>query len=175
MAKSLNRPRNYPNQQSFVGQKTNNSPPKLGNQLYGKTETDEVRKPPSWDHSHKIDHRRIEDDDEMIEIHVNDENKNIQRDFKCPWRLLFQEMKYFEAHAKDSYQDDLDISVHCDVAIFEWLMWYIKNKSDPQLSKFITSSCKKCNFDIDFLQLFENGMIRGRLCQVCCRTFTRHC
>ena len=48
-------------------------------------------------------------------------------------------MKYFEAHAKDSYQDDLDISVHCDVAIFEWLMRYIKNKSDPQLSKPFTT------------------------------------
>ena len=45
-------------------------------------------------------------------------------------------MKYFESHAKDSYYDDLDISVHCDVAIFEWLMRYIKNKSDPTLSKF---------------------------------------
>lgn len=44
-------------------------------------------------------------------------------------------MKYFESHAKDGYQDDLDISVHCDVAIFEWLMRYIHNKSDPKLSK----------------------------------------
>jgi hypothetical protein len=43
-------------------------------------------------------------------------------------------MKYFECHAKDAYQEDLDISVHCDVAIFEWLMRYIKDKSDPQLT-----------------------------------------
>lgn len=68
-------------------------------------------------------------DDDIIEIHVNvnDENKN----FKCPKKLLFQEMKYFEIHAKDCCGDDLDISVQCDVQIFEWLMRYIKNKNNP--------------------------------------------
>ena len=71
------------------------------------------------------------DEEEMIEIHVNDETKGIQRDFKCPKKLLFREMKYFKNHAKESYSDDLDISVHCDVAIFEWLMRYIRDKSDP--------------------------------------------
>jgi len=39
--------------------------------------------------------------------------------------LLFTEMRYFEAHASDSYKEDLDISVHCDIAIFEWLMRYV--------------------------------------------------
>lgn len=75
-------------------------------------------------------------------------------------------MKYFEAHAKDSYQDDLDISVHCDVAIFEWLMRYIKNKSEPQLSKPVDPSRQECHLHPDILQLLEDGQPRNRLHQV---------
>ena len=42
----------------------------------------------------------------------------------------FQNMKYFEKFLADneSGYDDIDISVHCDVEIFEWLMNYIHNK-----------------------------------------------
>lgn len=42
-------------------------------------------------------------------------------------------MKYFEKHLKmtDS-ADDIDISVHCDIKIFEWLMDYI-NDRNPKL------------------------------------------
>lgn len=29
--------------------------------------------------------------------------------------------------------DDIDISVHCDIKIFEWLMRYLKDKKDPTL------------------------------------------
>lgn len=42
-------------------------------------------------------------------------------------------MKYFEKHLKmtDS-ADDIDISVHCDIKIFEWLMSYL-NDLNPNL------------------------------------------
>lgn len=42
--------------------------------------------------------------------------------------ILLKEMKYFEKHLKmtDS-ADDIDISVHCDIKIFEWLMNYLNN------------------------------------------------
>lgn len=42
-------------------------------------------------------------------------------------------MKYFEKHLKmtDS-ADDIDISVHCDIKIFEWLMSYL-NDMNPKL------------------------------------------
>lgn len=47
--------------------------------------------------------------------------------------ILLKEMKYFEKHLKmtDS-ADDIDISVHCDIKIFEWLMNYI-NDLKPKL------------------------------------------
>ena len=70
-------------------------------------------------------------DDDLIKINVIDENKNKEQAFTIQRKLLFQEMKYFEAHASDSYQEDLDISVHCDIAIFEWLMRYVKEKLNP--------------------------------------------
>jgi hypothetical protein len=61
-------------------------------------------------------------------IHVIDENKNKQKDFKCSLSILLKHMKYFEKHLKSSEStDDIDISVHCDVLIFEWLLNYIEN------------------------------------------------
>jgi len=29
--------------------------------------------------------------------------------------------------------DDIDISVHCDIKIFEWLMKYLKDNNEPKL------------------------------------------
>jgi len=43
-------------------------------------------------------------------------------------------MKYFEQYLVDvNSLDDIDISVHCDIKIFDWLMRYLKNDSDPKL------------------------------------------
>ncbi len=42
-------------------------------------------------------------------------------------------MKYFEKYLCDNKNiEDIDISVHCDINIFDWLMRYI-HKKDPQL------------------------------------------
>jgi len=38
-------------------------------------------------------------------------------------------MKYFEKYLSDSKSlDDIDISVHCDIGIFDWLMKHIHRK-----------------------------------------------
>jgi hypothetical protein len=42
-------------------------------------------------------------------------------------------MKYFEKYLSESKNiEDIDISVHCDINIFDWLMRYI-HKKDPKL------------------------------------------
>lgn len=42
--------------------------------------------------------------------------------------LLLKHMKYFEKHLKATEPtEDIDISVHWDVVIFEWLLNYIEN------------------------------------------------
>ncbi len=62
-------------------------------------------------------------------IHVCDEAKNLKQDFVCSRNLLVKEMRYFEEYLSVDPQrwDEVDISVHCDVQIFDWLMNYVKS------------------------------------------------
>lgn len=66
----------------------------------------------------------------------------VKQDFHCPRDLLVHEMHYFaEYFATDAQRwEDVDISVHCDVQIFDWLMKYVKRGTKevpvcPQLGK----------------------------------------
>jgi hypothetical protein len=59
-------------------------------------------------------------------IHVCDENRKINKDFKCNKTILLSHMKYFQKFKTGtSSLEDLDISVHCDIQIFEWLIKYL--------------------------------------------------
>jgi len=81
--------------------------------------------------------------DDIVVIHVCDENRHISKDFCCKRDVLVKSMKYFEnflAENENGY-DDIDISVHCDVEIFEWLMTYIHTPDNPpHLEKSIVVS-----------------------------------
>jgi hypothetical protein len=69
----------------------------------------------------------------QIIIHVCDEGKKRNQDFKCDRTILVNNMKYFEKYLSDNKNiEDIDISVHCDINIFDWLMRYI-HKKDPKL------------------------------------------
>lgn len=67
----------------------------------------------------------------------------VRQDFSCPRDLLVKEMKYFAEYLSMEPQrwEEVDISVHCDVQIFDWLMHYVKrsiaNNEDtvPKLGK----------------------------------------
>jgi hypothetical protein len=66
-----------------------------------------------------------------ITIHVIDENKDMQKDFTIERNLLTRHMKYFQKCLKDIPQnEEIDISVHCDAQIFEWLIKYIELRED---------------------------------------------
>jgi hypothetical protein len=60
------------------------------------------------------------------------QNRLINRDFKVNRLLLLSHMKYFTTYlsGSDSF-DDIDISVHCDVHIFDWLVKYVHNQAKP--------------------------------------------
>ena len=98
----------------------------------------------------------------QIVIHVCDEAKRLKQDFACPRDLLVSEMKYFSynlndslaksnssgAHAHSSIShaalskkslDEIDISVHCDINIFDWLMRYVK-RNHPYLNEINIAS-----------------------------------
>jgi Domain of unknown function (DUF3342) len=59
-------------------------------------------------------------------------------------------MKYFEKYLADQKSlDEIDISVHCDISIFEWLMNYVHSRNpvlDVKLAVSILISS-------DFLQM----------------------
>lgn len=101
-----------------------------------------------------------------IVIHVSDENRGITRDVTCNRNLLIDGMAYFRVQVASSSTlvhslafptqtisscpirlcaqsylsgnngDEVDISVHCDVNIFEWLVRFLKNvgtANEPKL------------------------------------------
>ncbi|OMJ85002.1 hypothetical protein SteCoe_13777 [Stentor coeruleus] len=91
--------------------------------------------------------------EEEIIIHVCDEGKKINRDFKCPKNILVAKMKYFESHLQNCQAvEDLEISVHCDVDIFEWLIQYMLGKEKPflEMNKVISILISS-----EFLQMQE--------------------
>ncbi|XP_035734208.1 uncharacterized protein KIAA1841 homolog [Vespa mandarinia] len=61
-----------------------------------------------------------------VEIHVCDEGKNMKKDFRCPQKLLIQKMHYFADITAGQKLEEIDISVHCDIVIFDWLMRWVK-------------------------------------------------
>lgn len=64
-----------------------------------------------------------------VTIHVCDEVKGASRDFTCPQKLLVSKMGYFADVTAGQRLEDIDISVHCDLQIFEWLMRWVKKDS----------------------------------------------
>lgn len=71
----------------------------------------------------------IQKNKELITIHVFDENRKVNKDFKCQRDLLVKYMKYFEVYLTEATSvDDIDISVHCDIKIFEWLIRYLHHR-----------------------------------------------
>ena len=61
-----------------------------------------------------------------VVIHVCDETRDAKKDFTCPQDLLLSQMGYFRDITSGQSLEDVDISVHCDVTIFEWLMDWLK-------------------------------------------------
>lgn len=67
----------------------------------------------------------------------------VKQDFQCSRDLLVKEMQYFAEYLSTDAQrwEEVDISVHCDVQIFDWLMKYVKRgtkevKDPPRLGTF---------------------------------------
>lgn len=95
-----------------------------------------------------------------------DENRKVNKDFTCEKELLVTHMKYFEKYLTEATSvDDIDISVHCDIKIFEWLMKYLKQKdgdktvpqptdpNDPTGPKLDIKNVISILISSDFLQM----------------------
>ncbi|XP_001984205.2 uncharacterized protein KIAA1841 homolog [Drosophila grimshawi] len=77
-------------------------------------------------------HSRQERKEAEVVIHVCDEVKNTSRDFTCPQSLLVSKMGYFADVTAGQRLEEMDISVHCDIQIFDWLMKWIKHSAQSQ-------------------------------------------
>jgi hypothetical protein len=101
----------------------------------------------------KLSFNELQNSNNIIVIHVNDETRQVTKDFCCCRNILVQNMKYFETFLieNENGYDDIDISVHCDVDIFEWLMTYIHNlDSYPPIEQSMVVSIL---ISSDFLQM----------------------
>lgn len=63
-----------------------------------------------------------------LTIHVCDEVKGVSRDFTCPQKLLVSKMGYFADITSGQKLEEMDISVHCDLEIFDWLIKWVKKE-----------------------------------------------
>ena len=52
--------------------------------------------------------------------------RGTKKDFTCPQGVLMDKMAYFKEITDGQHLDDVDISVHCDIKIFDWLMCWVK-------------------------------------------------
>jgi len=95
----------------------------------------------------------------LVLIHVCDENKKVTQDFKCDRHLLLQHMKYFEKYLVNDQKnlDEIDISVHCDIVIFDWLMKFVHRQKPEQDIKNAVSIL----ISSDFLQM--SGLVEDSL------------
>jgi hypothetical protein len=96
-------------------------------------------------------------------IHVIDDGKNDKRDFTFSRSLLVKYMKYFDKCLKKiSDNDDIDISIHCDALIFEWMLNYIfameeyekkqneKERMNRKSNQNMALKVQKCNGKEEF-------------------------
>ncbi|KAJ3405426.1 hypothetical protein HDU80_001348 [Chytriomyces hyalinus] len=89
-----------------------------------------------------------------VVIHVYDENRNAKRDFYCKQYLLLREMKFFSYLAeRAATSNQVDIDVHCDIEVFEWLMMFITRQRPALEPKSVVSILISSNFlQMDSLQ-----------------------
>lgn len=102
-------------------------------------------------------------------IHVIDDSKKEKRDFTFSRSLLVKYMKYFDRCLKKiSDNDEIDISIHCDAVIFEWLLNYIfameeyekKQQESERINKTSWQlKVQKCADNSQEKQLFANSAI----------------
>jgi hypothetical protein len=94
-------------------------------------------------------------------IHVCDEAKKKTQDFRCDRTLLLSNMKYFEKYLNSQQSlEDIDISVHCDISIFDWLMKFVHGlKPDLEVKNSVSILISS-----DFLQMA--GLVENSLCFV---------
>jgi hypothetical protein len=91
----------------------------------------------------------------QISITVCDEAKTLKRQFSCNRSLLIREMRYFADYLKDEPEqlEEVDISVHCDLDIFQWLMSFVNRRSSSSIPELEPRIAISILISSDFLKM----------------------
>ncbi|KAL3668254.1 hypothetical protein V7S43_006348 [Phytophthora oleae] len=91
-----------------------------------------------------------------VVIHVFDEFRKSSKEFTCQRDLLLDKMKYFQAYLNEANEhDEIDISVHCDVEIFELLMEYMHQRDHEWRPRITLDNIASILVSSEFLQIEE--------------------
>eukprot|EP01135_Chromosphaera_perkinsii_P004427 Nk52_evm5s281 gene=Nk52_evmTU5s281 len=91
---------------------------------------------------------------DTIVVHVCDEAKRVNRDFVCKKSILLEEVKYFAEYLNEKSKDDeVEISVHCDLHIFDWLMKYVHRKDIDALPELDVNNAVSILISSEFLKM----------------------
>lgn len=87
-------------------------------------------------------------------IHVFDEYRKSAKDFVCNRDVLLAKMKYFQTYLNASNaHDEIDISVHCDIEIFEWLVQYMQQSESEWKPRLALDTVASILVSSEFLQM----------------------
>ncbi|GMH44497.1 hypothetical protein BSKO_12449 [Bryopsis sp. KO-2023] len=90
----------------------------------------------------------------IVTIHVFDDARNLQQDFTCELQTLLASMRYFQTYLKKvGAAQDVEISVHCDVVVFAWLLRYAKTTPGPGTPKLTIENCLPILIASHFLKM----------------------
>jgi Domain of unknown function (DUF3342) len=94
-------------------------------------------------------------DASQITITVCDEAKSLKRQFSCNRTALIREMRYFADYLKDEPEqiEEVDISVHCDLDIFQWLMSFVNRHTSGESPKLEPRIAISILISSDFLKM----------------------
>ncbi|KAG9397433.1 Protein of unknown function DUF3342 [Carpediemonas membranifera] len=107
------------------------------------------------------------EEEPSVTINVHDEGRGVDKQFTLPQRVLVEQMKYFANCLQRQHStsfDDIDISVHCDVSVFQWLVQYCVGPTDPKLD---VRSVVSITISAEFLQM-------DRLVSECVQFIAQH-
>ncbi|ETI56770.1 hypothetical protein F441_00821 [Phytophthora nicotianae CJ01A1] len=91
-----------------------------------------------------------------VTIHVFDEYRKSSKEFTCQRDLLLAKMKYFQAYLNEANEhDEIDISVHCDVEIFELLVEYMHQRDNEWRPRITLENIASILVSSEFLQMEE--------------------
>ncbi|XP_014243639.1 uncharacterized protein KIAA1841 homolog isoform X1 [Cimex lectularius] len=88
-----------------------------------------------------------------IDIQVCDELRHKTKMFKCPRDMLLAKMQYFADVTSGQKLEDMDISVHCDLTIFEWLMKWVKHTTPDNKPALFIQNVVQVLVSATFLQM----------------------